>query len=318
MSSSPAATAASAVDEGLPDERPLLAPWLRRAEADGRIVLEYGDEIVVLGGVRPAPSSTACSRSWTDRGPRRRSPGVAHSARRSRGIARRAPRARPRRRRTARRRGGDAVRGAGARNRPGRGRATTLGGHRRDRRRVALRGRARPAARADRRCGRSRDVGRPCRRRRRDRRAVACRAPASRTLERPDARARDAVAPGAPFQRAARRARSAVHPRRHVLSRVFPASPGREPRRARACCRARLRAGAVPGACAAVDRPRRARGRTARPVARDPGSRRARNAVRPRARSRIRVDAHRVLRVPRCPACSETHRYAAPLPWGIV
>jgi bacteriocin biosynthesis cyclodehydratase domain-containing protein len=28
----------------------LLAPWLRRTELDGRLVLEYGDEIVVLGG----------------------------------------------------------------------------------------------------------------------------------------------------------------------------------------------------------------------------------------------------------------------------
>lgn len=43
--------AASAV-EGPLAERPLLAPWLRRAEVDGRLVLEYGDEIVVLGGER--------------------------------------------------------------------------------------------------------------------------------------------------------------------------------------------------------------------------------------------------------------------------
>jgi bacteriocin biosynthesis cyclodehydratase domain-containing protein len=44
---SPAPTA-----EGPLAERPLLAPWLRRADVDGRIVLEYGDEIVILGGVR--------------------------------------------------------------------------------------------------------------------------------------------------------------------------------------------------------------------------------------------------------------------------
>ena len=37
---------------GCTPERPLLAPWLRRAEVDGRIVLEYGDEIVVLGGAQ--------------------------------------------------------------------------------------------------------------------------------------------------------------------------------------------------------------------------------------------------------------------------
>lgn len=33
-----------------PPERPLLAPWLRRTSSEGRLVLEYGDEIVVLGG----------------------------------------------------------------------------------------------------------------------------------------------------------------------------------------------------------------------------------------------------------------------------
>lgn len=37
---------------GPPLERPLLAPWLRRAASEGRLVLEYGDEIVVLGGER--------------------------------------------------------------------------------------------------------------------------------------------------------------------------------------------------------------------------------------------------------------------------
>jgi len=37
---------------GPPTERPLLAPWLRQATAHGRLVLEYGDEIVVLGGAR--------------------------------------------------------------------------------------------------------------------------------------------------------------------------------------------------------------------------------------------------------------------------
>lgn len=41
-----------AVEEGSLEERPLLAPWLRRAAHDGRLVLEYGDEIVVLGGER--------------------------------------------------------------------------------------------------------------------------------------------------------------------------------------------------------------------------------------------------------------------------
>lgn len=45
-------TATHQTEEGLHAERPLLAPWLRRAEVDGRIVLEYGDEIVVLGGAR--------------------------------------------------------------------------------------------------------------------------------------------------------------------------------------------------------------------------------------------------------------------------
>lgn len=52
MSSSPRAAASHATEEGPPAERPLLAPWLRRAEIDGRIVLEYGDDIVVLGGAR--------------------------------------------------------------------------------------------------------------------------------------------------------------------------------------------------------------------------------------------------------------------------
>lgn len=37
-----------------PLERPLLAPWLRRATSEGRLVLEYGDEIVVLGGAGAA------------------------------------------------------------------------------------------------------------------------------------------------------------------------------------------------------------------------------------------------------------------------
>jgi bacteriocin biosynthesis cyclodehydratase domain-containing protein len=36
--------------EGPPPERPLLAPWLRRADVDGSILLEYADEIVVLDG----------------------------------------------------------------------------------------------------------------------------------------------------------------------------------------------------------------------------------------------------------------------------
>ncbi len=39
-------------NEGPPPERPLLAPWLRHAGSEGRLVLEYGDEIVVLGGER--------------------------------------------------------------------------------------------------------------------------------------------------------------------------------------------------------------------------------------------------------------------------
>lgn len=41
--------------EGPPAERPLLAPWLRLVRGEGRLVLEYGDEIVVLGGVRALP-----------------------------------------------------------------------------------------------------------------------------------------------------------------------------------------------------------------------------------------------------------------------
>ena len=52
MSPSSTGTAAHAIQEGALAERPLLAPWLRRAEVAGRIVLEYGDEIVVLGGAR--------------------------------------------------------------------------------------------------------------------------------------------------------------------------------------------------------------------------------------------------------------------------
>jgi bacteriocin biosynthesis cyclodehydratase domain-containing protein len=36
-------------EEGPPD-RPLLAPWLRRAERDGALLLEYGDEIVAVEG----------------------------------------------------------------------------------------------------------------------------------------------------------------------------------------------------------------------------------------------------------------------------
>jgi len=52
LSASPRATAAGPSEEVPRAERPLLAPWLRRADVDGRIVLEYGDEIVVLGGVR--------------------------------------------------------------------------------------------------------------------------------------------------------------------------------------------------------------------------------------------------------------------------
>ena len=50
--SPPSATAAAPIREGLLAERPLLAPWLRRADVAGRIVLEYGDEIVVVGGAR--------------------------------------------------------------------------------------------------------------------------------------------------------------------------------------------------------------------------------------------------------------------------
>jgi bacteriocin biosynthesis cyclodehydratase domain-containing protein len=34
------------------EERALLAPWLRRAELDGRLVFEYADELIVLGGAR--------------------------------------------------------------------------------------------------------------------------------------------------------------------------------------------------------------------------------------------------------------------------
>jgi signal transduction histidine kinase len=52
LMSLPSAAAAHATEEGLLAERPLLAPWLRRADVAGRIVLEYGDEIVVLGGAR--------------------------------------------------------------------------------------------------------------------------------------------------------------------------------------------------------------------------------------------------------------------------
>jgi bacteriocin biosynthesis cyclodehydratase domain-containing protein len=36
-------------------ERPLLAPWLRRVEHDGELLLEYGDEILALAG-DPAPA----------------------------------------------------------------------------------------------------------------------------------------------------------------------------------------------------------------------------------------------------------------------
>src|SRR5437868_4902253 len=38
-------------DEGPPSARPLLAPWLRRAESPaGELLLEYGDEIVAVEG----------------------------------------------------------------------------------------------------------------------------------------------------------------------------------------------------------------------------------------------------------------------------
>lgn len=47
------AAGAHSTSEGPAAERPLLAPWLRRTRSrDGRLVLEYGDEIVVLGGER--------------------------------------------------------------------------------------------------------------------------------------------------------------------------------------------------------------------------------------------------------------------------
>lgn len=36
--------------QGSLPQRPLLAPWLRRTAADGSLLLEYGDEIVVLEG----------------------------------------------------------------------------------------------------------------------------------------------------------------------------------------------------------------------------------------------------------------------------
>jgi bacteriocin biosynthesis cyclodehydratase domain-containing protein len=36
--------------EGPLPERPLLAPWLRRADADGTVLLEYADEIVAVEG----------------------------------------------------------------------------------------------------------------------------------------------------------------------------------------------------------------------------------------------------------------------------
>lgn len=38
------------VEQGLPTERALLAPWLRRVDDGSRLVLEYGDEFVTLGG----------------------------------------------------------------------------------------------------------------------------------------------------------------------------------------------------------------------------------------------------------------------------
>jgi bacteriocin biosynthesis cyclodehydratase domain-containing protein len=37
-------------EQGSLPQRPLLAPWLRRAAVDGSLLLEYGDEIVVLEG----------------------------------------------------------------------------------------------------------------------------------------------------------------------------------------------------------------------------------------------------------------------------
>src|SRR5581483_7776419 len=38
------------VQEGPLPERPLLAPWLRRAKAGATLLLEYGDSIVALEG----------------------------------------------------------------------------------------------------------------------------------------------------------------------------------------------------------------------------------------------------------------------------
>lgn len=41
---------AHAREQGPAADRPLLAPWLRRLDDGGRILLEYGDELIVLGG----------------------------------------------------------------------------------------------------------------------------------------------------------------------------------------------------------------------------------------------------------------------------
>ena len=288
-------------------------------------MLEYGDEIVVLGGAR-APAlldgllplldgtrTTAGRGRGARREPGRRRRGRARAAR---ARAASCPgRARARRRFSARRSARhehpqeleDALRGAAV--------AVV--------RRVGLRLGARPPARA---------AGRRVRRGRLGGDApdadMAVVAPAPAELprvgvvERAGPRAAPALAAGPAVQRPLRGARPAVRPRRDLLPALLPgaprarrsASPSSSPRSTR------LRAGypeprALATALAGARRDRCSARWLATPRAVAAG----RCCSRSSSRDGLRVDGHRVLRVPRCPACSPaTRTCAAPLPWSAA
>ena len=66
--------------EGLLPERPLLAPWLRRVEAGDAVLLEYADEIVVVEGDASPLAGLDGTRLVADLSPRERAAAAALAA----------------------------------------------------------------------------------------------------------------------------------------------------------------------------------------------------------------------------------------------
>ena len=67
-------------EEGPLPERPLLAPWLRRAERDGELLLEYGDEILAVEGDLSLLASLDGTRRLSELSPRERAAATAYLA----------------------------------------------------------------------------------------------------------------------------------------------------------------------------------------------------------------------------------------------